>query len=32
MQDPGTVYTAKDGRVLVFVVDKIKGVPLWVEV
>jgi hypothetical protein len=32
IQDPGTVYTAKDGRVFVFVVDKITGVPLWVEV
>ncbi len=32
IQDPGTVYTAPDGRVFVVVIDKVTGVPLWVQV
>jgi hypothetical protein len=29
--NPGTMYTAKDGRVWVFAVDKVTRVPLWVQ-
>lgn len=30
VQDPGTVYKSMDGRVWVFVVDKLTAMPLWV--
>ena len=32
IQDPGTVYTAPDGRMFVFVVDKTTSIPLWIQV